>query len=136
MGRRNLRLLALAILSSLCGCNKEDQGLRDFYLSQQRDSNLIGTWVSTSQSSTFEIYKEDGYIYICSKLLNGETYNKKGDCWYTIGDSILKRYTYTGNYLYGSVEYPAKYYKIEDDNLYLSDSNIFEIAPNYKRNTK
>lgn len=136
MGYKSLRLVALAILSSLCGCNKEDQDLRDFYLSQPRDFNLIGTWVSVSQSSTSEIYKEDGYIYVCSELMNGEIYSKKGDCWYTIGDSILKRYTYTDSHLYGSVEYPAKYYKIEGDSLYLSDSNIFKVSPNYKRNNK
>lgn len=117
------------------GCTKDDKELLDFYLSQPRDPRLIGKWQFLIEPSMSQIYSEDGYIYNYSDGDINET-GSRGDCWYTEGDSVLRRYFYTGSYLKGSIEYPAQYYKIEGDNLYLSDSNIFEVAPNYKRNTQ
>lgn len=135
MRKLNLSLWILIILLPLSGCTKDDKELLDFYLSQPKDPRLIGKWQSLIEPSMYQIYSEDGYIYNYSDGDINRT-GSQGDCWYTEGDSVLRRYFYTGSRFTQSKEFPARYYKIEGDNLYLSDSNIFEVVPNYKRNTK
>lgn len=128
-------LISVLLLSIIMGCTKGDKELLDFYLSQPKDSRLIGEWHHPIDPSMITFYSEDGYIY---NYPEGDinTKGSPGDCWYTEGDSILRRYFYTGSYFNSSVQYPAVQYKIEDNNLYLSDSNIFDSIPNYKRNKK
>lgn len=127
-----LSLKVIATILTLTGCTKDDQNLRDFYLSQPRDPNLIDRWKSTNDPTMYQIYSEDGYVYNYSEGdidINGS----QGDCWYTEGDSILRRYYYAGSYFKSSKEYPARYYKIENDFLYISDKRSFEALPNYQR---
>lgn len=132
MKKLNLSLLILLILFSLSGCIKDDKELLDFYLSQPKDSNLIGKWQSLTDPSLYQIYGEDGYIYNYS---DGDIskIQTQGDCWYTEGDSILRRYFYTGSYFTQSREFPMLYYKIREGLLYMSDSNSFDTIPVSRR---
>lgn len=127
-----LSLLILLILLSLFGCDIDDKELLDFYLSQPKDSNLIGKWQSLADPSMYQIYGEDGYIYNYSDWGISKT-QTRGDCWYTEGDSILRRYFYTGSYFTKSKESPILYYKIIEDLLYISDSKSFDKVPVFKR---
>lgn len=131
----NLTLLLLFTELLFSGCTKGDRALLDFYLTQPRDPNLIGKWKSLNDPSMYQIYSEDGYIYNYS---DGDINiaGVQGDCWYTEGDSILRRYFYTGSSVKGSKEQPARYYKIEDGYLYISEKNVFPVTPTYKREKK
>lgn len=132
MRKLNLSLWILIILLPLSSCTKDDKELLDFYLSQPKDPRLIGKWQFLIEPSMSQIYSEDGYIYNYSDGdINGT--GSQGDCWYTEGDSILRRYFYTGSYFTQSKEFPARYYKIEENYLYLSDNNSFGTTPTYKR---
>ena len=50
------------ILLPFSGCTHDDKELLAFYLSQPRDSKLIGKWQFLADPSMFQIYNEDGYI--------------------------------------------------------------------------
>lgn len=132
MKKLNLSLLILLILTPLSGCDRDDKKLLDFYLSQPKDSNLIGKWQSLADPSMYQIYGEDGYIYNYSDWDISKT-QTRGDCWYTEGDSILRRYFYTGSYFTQSKESPMLYYKIIEDFLYISERNYFDKVPVSKR---
>lgn len=133
MRKLNLSLWILIILLPLSGCTKDDKELLDFYLSQPKDPRLIGKWQSLIDPSMSQVYSEDGYVYNYSSDSNINGTGSRGDCWYTEGDSILRRYFYTGSYFTKSKEYSARYYKVEEDYLYLSDNNSFGTTPTYKR---
>lgn len=132
MRKLNLLLWILIILLPLSGCIKDDKELLDFYLSQPKDPRLIGKWQFLIEPSMYQTYSEDGYIYNYSDGDINET-GSQGDCWYTEGDSVLRRYFYTGSYFTQSKEHPAQYYKVEEDYLYISDNNSFGTTPTYKR---
>lgn len=132
MKQFNLSLWILAFLFSLSGCGKDDKDLLDFYLSQPKDPRLIDRWRSLIEPSMYQIYSGDGYVYNYS---DGDIHENgvQGDCWYTEGDSILRRYFYTGSHWTQSKELPAQYYKIEGEYLYISDNKSFGTKPAYKR---
>lgn len=120
------------ILLPFSACTHGDKELLDFYLSQPRDPKLIGKWQFLADPSMFQIYSEDGYIYNYSDGdINPE--GIRGDCWFTEGDSVLRRYIYTGSRFTLSKELPIQYYKIEGDYLYINDNNFFRMTPTYKR---
>ena len=94
------------ILLPFSGCTHDDKELLAFYLSQPRDSKLIGKWQFLADPSMFQIYNEDGYIYNYSDGdINPE--GSQGDCWFTEGDSVLRRYIYTGSRFTLSKELPV-----------------------------
>ena len=83
------------ILLPFSGCTHDDKELLAFYLSQPRDSKLIGKWQFLADPSMFQIYNEDGYSrFTLSKELPVQYYKIEGDYLY-INDNNFFRLTPT-----------------------------------------
>jgi hypothetical protein len=122
MKRFVLILSVLAFMFTACS-DKKNQETIDFFLSQPRDSELLGWWkLNTEIDSVFWHFKESGTI---SELeyRDGNVYNDSEDWyyWYTEekdGKKILYEFHPRG-YLEGK-DYSSGYYKIEGDSLWNS----------------
>ena len=115
--------LTISVLFS--SCDKEDETLRDFYLSQPRDQRLVGIWKSIlSEDDTYVEFGADGWQY--DYYFNDFTKKyKRSECWYTLNDSILKIYYYSGTWFKGSREYEQQKYRIHKDTLYFKVNGTY-----------
>lgn len=121
-------MLITPIFMSLISCtDKKGEELRDFYLSQARDESLVNIWKSEISNGRYIQYLADGKMLRFVKNEQGELVDdSRSEYWYTKGD-ILMELHYTGNYLTPSYENSIQY-KIEDDKLYLKESEEFYLS--------
>jgi hypothetical protein len=104
------------------GCtDKKNQETIDYYLSQPRDSELLGWWkYDTENDSVFWYFKEAGTIGVLH--MDGETsdYSESRYYWYTEkNDRKILHYFHPYGGLYAS-EYSHDYYEIKNDSLWVS----------------
>lgn len=120
--------LTIFLLSTFlsCGDKKEEEMMRDFYLSQKRDPNLVGWWFIEGDSGQDKRYQEFQSGGVLKDAYRKESDNKlyilkSDEYWYTKGDTLMI-YDYNESWMYGSREF-AVGYKISQsrDSLFLSD---------------
>jgi hypothetical protein len=103
------------------GCSKKDDDKIDYYLSQPRDADLTGWWVS--HDSAFMNFQQETGRIITVSCDNGDYYELPYHTyWFTEKDgdkNILHRFEAHGGFPYGSPEYHC-FYKIVNDSLWLS----------------
>lgn len=117
--------LALLLLTVTISCSKdreEKEALRSYYLSQDRDENLVGIWLPFEDETIGDEYRADGTVKQYYTTTSGEFTTNKGssdEYWFTKSDTlnILKA---PESSFYGSIETRINY-KIEGDKLYTKD---------------
>jgi hypothetical protein len=119
----------------LCSCSwfqdqEEERELRDFYLQQFRDPELVGWWKALYLYEPEKAERRAYRQYTAEGITRNYTYTDVGDFagkytaggelyWYTKSDTLMT-YRYSSSWFYGSTESSTNYF-IRNDSLYFSD---------------
>jgi len=99
-----IKLFILGISTILFSCNKESNELKDFYLNQDRNSDLIGEFLNLNDSTIWE-FRNNGEHY-GFKL---EDEHKSFQSYWYSDSSVIYELNY-GSGLYKSEEYQSLYW--------------------------
>jgi hypothetical protein len=120
---KTVKLILFILVCMLASCSdRKNQETVDYYLSQPRDSDLLGWWkYDTENSSVFWNFKETGTIAELTCDGEGDYYSEYVYYWYTEKKNDRKIlylfHPYGG--LYAS-EYNRCYYEIRNDSIWKS----------------
>jgi hypothetical protein len=118
-------LVLFALSSAGCSSKQDDEKI-DYYLSQPRDTNLVGWWFRSDEFGGLYYwhFQQTGKLLelYSSTTENPEFYEHDDKYWFTEkkdNKNILNIFEKHGG-LYGSIEYHS-YYKAVNDSLWRSD---------------
>jgi uncharacterized protein YxeA len=120
-------LLLLSSVMTVSSCKKEEKRRKDYYIKQDRNPEVVGTYLyynQTNDTTDYQIWElfANGEKYTTS-IYNGKKHRTKTpEYWYTSGN-ILHTYVFQKSWMYGSWEETSNYYMSPNkDTLYIDEA--------------